>query len=134
MSDWFCPVCRFKIFGSKVVCAKCGTTKAQAQTMNTKVETQVEKNYKQGISNVSEQVFDLKDKLTDLEYKTLLDTLQTCYKNAPPDEKQNVIAPVPSVRELCSPAVRQGDWKCPGCNFFLFASRTECKKCNIKRP
>lgn len=29
---------------------------------------------------------------------------------------------------------KSGDWKCPGCGFDNFASRSECKDCNEKKP
>jgi predicted RNA-binding Zn-ribbon protein involved in translation (DUF1610 family) len=29
---------------------------------------------------------------------------------------------------------KRGDWKCHGCGFVLYASRTKCSKCHIRRP
>lgn len=29
---------------------------------------------------------------------------------------------------------RPGDWLCPVCHVYIFASKTECRKCHTKRP
>ncbi len=140
-SDWFCPTCQFKIFASKDTCKKCGMSRTDALRQNIQNHNPsllpnllpVDKKYKESIQQVSEQVFDLKEKLTDNEFKTILDGLQTCYQVAPADETvlqtvQNGVYPMRTAE------IRAGDWICPGCNFRLFASKTECKKCKIKRP
>jgi len=130
MPDWFCPICQFKIFGSKDTCFKCGTTRSS--TLLSTTPNLEERKYKESIQEVSEQIFELKDKLTDGEFKTILDGLQSCYKVAPADEK--VLAQNQCIENGVMVIGGDGRWLCPQCNFVLFPDKKECKKCHIKRP
>ena len=130
MPDWFCPICQFKIFGSKDTCFKCGTTRSSI-LLSTKPNLE-ERKYKESIQEVSEQIFNLKDKLTDREFKNILDGLQSCYKVSPEDEK--VLAKKKTIEYGDILQGGRGRWFCPQCNFVLFPDKAECKKCHIKRP
>ena len=62
MPDWFCPICQFKIFGSKDTCFKCGTTRSSV-LLSTKPKLE-ERKYKESIQEVSEQIFELGNHLS----------------------------------------------------------------------
>jgi hypothetical protein len=120
--DWYCPGCNFKIFGSKSRCVKCNIQRPSS-LFSSSTQTTIKQptdQYSKAVANVSDQIFDIKDKLTDAEYKDLLDTLKTCYDKAPQTTSTTVFA--------------NKDWMCNTCNFKIFASKSECKKCGSKRP
>lgn len=123
MSDWWCTNCNFKIFGSKSQCGKCGMSRSQSV-----LHSQTSTEYKKHINDVSEQIFELKDKLTDGEFKGILDSLKGCYDQAPANSSVNS-----SVNSNSSINNRR-DWYCNNCNFTIFASKDSCKKCGAKRP
>jgi hypothetical protein len=150
MSDWHCINCNFKVFGRKSSCSKCGITRLDSQRRinernESKTNDQPGATYKTAIQDVSEQIFDVKDKLTDQEFKSLLDTLKTCYASAPNQSlssssfSASPFAATPTTQPVSQPSVLQqpqqsGDWFCTNCNFVVFARKQECSKCKQRRP
>ncbi len=80
---------------------------------------------------MSDQIFELKDKLTDSEFKNLLDGLKKCHDTA----DVAPVAPVaPGPSTFTSARTNNRDWMCTNCNFKIFGSKSKCFKCGQNRP
>lgn len=142
--DWFCPVCNFKVFGSKEFCGKCNirnpafststsvtsnsSSSSSSSTISSRSIEQTNK-LQEKISNISDQIFDLSDKMTDQQFKTILDDLKTCYDTA---SQPTVIKRSPDL--VGAPLPLTNDWWCRTCSMKIFASKETCRKCGTRRP
>ncbi len=167
MSDWQCMSCRFVVYGHKDFCSKCGQRRplqnwvhqyssSAPRALNTgrllqsnsdppeyypdpvPEPSRPSEEYRKNIHEVSEQVFDIKDKLTDNEFKTLLDGLKKCHDAAPVGATHGRVENVPIPETRPEPrqnnSQRPRDWMCTNCNFKIFGSKNRCNKCGQHRP
>ena len=143
LPDWYCPTCNFKIFGSKEMCRKCGVRNPALRTNVTpqnssatsttysiaphRATQEATTKTIESLMKVSDQIHELSEKITDAEYKNILDDLKTCY--------DQVSKPTPTHTSSSHTSfTHRADWWCSTCNYKIYASKSSCKKCGAQRP
>ena len=133
MLDWNCATCNFIVFSYKTSCSKCGSLRPDIVSVVNSEKQQLD--LKNNIHEMSDQVYELKDKLTDSEFKNLLDSLKKCHDSTSDITTTSSIANSSRSNRSQQQVLRRvtshrrNDWMCTNCNFQVFGSKPKCSKC-----